>query len=82
MTEGIEIAITGGAGPHEAAAIVAAIDAALTEEYLALATPPPRPVPGAWVMSGRPQVVVGPPTTFQGLSAPTGFEEEGDSTEP
>lgn len=73
------IEIIGGAGPYEAAAILAAIDAALTEELTARAIPTDRSVPGAWTMSGRPQVVVGPPTTFQGLS-PVVFDTE--STHP
>ena len=43
--------ITGGAGPYEAAAIVAAI-ARITEEQAAEASSPrPRPQQSAWVMA-------------------------------
>ena len=74
------VEITGGAGPYEAAAIMAAIDAALTEELAHRAIPSQPAVPGAWFMSGRPQVVLGPRTTFQGLSATPGSDNEnGDS---
>ena len=74
------IEIIGGAGPYEAAAIMAAIDAALTEELAHGAVPSQPAVPGAWFMSGRPQVVLGPRTTFQGLSATPGSDDEnGDS---
>lgn len=69
------IEIIGGAGPYEAAAILAAIDAALTEELTAQATPD-RSAPGAWTLSGRPQTVVGPPTTFHGLSPVQVWEPE------
>ncbi len=74
------VTITGGAGPYEAAAIMAAIDAALTEELANRAVPSQPAVPGAWFMSGRPQVVLGPKTSFQGLSATPGSDDEnGDS---
>lgn len=73
---GVEIEITGGAGPYEAAAIIAAIHAVLTEEQTTRAIPEQPSVPSAWVMSGRPQVVVGPRSTFQGLSPVAGFEDE------
>jgi hypothetical protein len=70
-----QIEITGGAGPYEAAAILAAIDAALTEELSARAIPSQPAIPGSWTMSGRPHVVVGPKTSFQGLSPTPGFDE-------
>lgn len=74
------IEILGGAGPYEAAAIMAAIDAALTEELATQALPSEPATPGAWFMSGRPQVVLGPRTTFQGLSpSPGSDDEDGDS---
>jgi len=74
------IEIIGGAGPYEAAAIMAAIDAALTEELANQAVPSQPATPGAWFMSGRPQVVLGPRTTFQGLSPTPGSDDEnGDS---
>ena len=75
-----KIEIIGGAGPYEAAAIMAAIDAALTEELNALAIPSQAATPGAWAMSGRPQVVLGPRTSFHGLSPTPGFDDDyGDS---
>jgi hypothetical protein len=75
-----KIEIIGGAGPYEAAAILAAIDAALTEELNIRATPSQPATPGAWAMSGRPQVVLGPKTSFQGLSPTPGFDDDtGDS---
>lgn len=70
------IEIIGGAGPYEAAAIMAAIDAALTEELATQAIPSQPATPGAWFMSGRPQVVLGPRTTFQGLSPSPGSDDE------
>lgn len=69
------IEILGGAGPYEAAAIMAAIDAALTEELATQAIPSQPATPGAWFMSGRPQVVLGPKTTFQGLSPSPGSDD-------
>ncbi|MDH3398428.1 MAG: hypothetical protein OEM81_11445 [Acidimicrobiia bacterium] len=74
------IEIIGGAGPYEAAAILAAIDAALTEELKAQAIPSEPATPGAWAMSGRPQVVLGAKSSFQGLSPTPGFDDDsGDS---
>jgi hypothetical protein len=70
------IEILGGAGPYEAAAIMAAIDAALTEELATQALPSEPARPGAWFMSGRPQVVLGPRTTYQGLSPSPGSDDE------
>lgn len=46
------IAITGGAGPMEAAAIVAVVQSVLDEEAAARATPPARRIPPAWVRVG------------------------------
>lgn len=75
------IEIIGGAGPYEAAAIMAAIDAALTEELNTQAIPDQPATPGSWAMSGRPQVVLGPKTSFQGLSPTPGFDDDnGDSS--
>lgn len=62
------VEIIGGAGPYEAAAIMAAIDAALTEELALRAVPDQPPRAGAWAMSARPQVVLGPRTSFDGLT--------------
>ncbi|MGZ8754142.1 MAG: hypothetical protein ACXW15_03055 [Acidimicrobiia bacterium] len=73
--------IIGGAGPYEAAAIMAAIDAALTEELAAEAIPSQPAMPGAWFMSGRPQVVLGPRTSFQGLSPTPGADDENGVSE-
>ena len=75
------IEIIGGAGPYEAAAIMAAIDAALTEEMSVEAIPSHPATPGAWAMSGRPHVVLGPKTSFQGLSAAPGFDDDNGETE-
>jgi hypothetical protein len=41
--------IRGGAGPFEAAAIVAVVQHVLEREAVAAATPAPRNVPNAWV---------------------------------
>ena len=76
-----EIEITGGAGPYEAAAILAAIDAALAEELSLRAIPSQPATPGSWAMSGRPHVVVGPKTSFQGLSPTSGFDDEPDEAQ-
>lgn len=75
-----KVEIIGGAGPYEAAAIMAAIDAALTEELNAQAIPIQPATPGSWAMSGRPQVVLGPRTSFQGLS-PTPGSDNGNGNE-
>ena len=76
-----KVEIIGGAGPYEAAAIMAAIDAALTEELNTQAIPDQPATPGSWAMSGRPQVVLGPKTSFQGLSPTPGFDDDnGDSS--
>jgi hypothetical protein len=50
----------GGVGSLEAAAVLAAL--AVFEEELAAtrSVPAPRPVQGAWVMSGRPREVTSP----------------------
>jgi hypothetical protein len=79
--ETLRIEITGGAGPYEAAAILAAIDAALTEELTTRAIPSQPATPGSWAMSGRPHVVVGPRTTFQGLSPTPGFDDNGEEAD-
>ena len=60
--------IRGGAGPYETAAVLAAIQAALTEEADAASQPEPTFEPGAWVIAGRPRSVQGPRTDFRGLS--------------
>ena len=53
MTDRIEI--VGGAGPAEAAAIVAAISHVLELEQAALASPPIGNRPPAWVRAGLPR---------------------------
>jgi hypothetical protein len=55
-----EIEITGGAGPMETAAILAAVARLVEEEAAALAAPPERPGRGLWVLSGRPRPVQPP----------------------
>ena len=76
-----KVEITGGAGPYEAAAIMAAIDAVLTEELNTQAIPSQPATPGSWAMSGRPQVVLGPRTSFQGLSPTPGSDDENGNVE-
>jgi hypothetical protein len=51
------VAIVGGAGPREAAAIVAAVAQALAEEEGLRALPPARPEQSPWVLAGRPREV-------------------------
>ena len=75
-----EIEITGGAGPMETAAILAAVVRLVEEEAEALAAPPQRPGRGLWVLSGRPRPVQAPfaarPTpAAQGWSV--GSDEDG-----
>ncbi len=55
-----EIKIAGGAGPMEAAAILAAVARLVEEEWEALAAPPQRPDRGLWALSGRPRPVQAP----------------------
>ena len=47
--------ITGGAGPHETAAIMAVVSHIASEEAAAAATPPQRPRQSAWVLAWRPR---------------------------
>jgi len=49
----MNIEITGGAGPYEAAAIVAAIARIADEQEAAAADPPARPQQSAWVSALR-----------------------------
>lgn len=49
------IRITGGAGPFEAAAIAVVIQHVLETEQAALAQPPRRHIPPAWVRTGAPR---------------------------
>lgn len=58
MTGRIEI--TGGAGPQEAAAIVAAVAQVIVEEEGLRALPPVRPEQSPWVLAGRPREVALP----------------------
>ena len=69
-----ELRITGGAGPYEAAAIAAVVDAVLAEEAASLAMPVMPPEPSQWVVSGRPRVVVGAKSTPHRLSVPDDSE--------
>ena len=55
MTQRIEI--RGGAGPREAAALVAAVAQLMTEEEGLRALPPARPEQSPWVLAGRPREV-------------------------
>lgn len=51
-----EIDILGGAGPLEAAAIVAVVQQVLFEEEVAAALPSTANLESAWVLSGRREV--------------------------
>lgn len=58
-----KIEITGGAGPYEAAAILAAVQQILAEEQAAAVVPPARPEKAAWVKAvppGPPRLRVAP----------------------
>jgi hypothetical protein len=50
-----DVRISGGAGPHETAAIMAVVSHIATEEAAAAATPPQRPRQSAWVLAWRPR---------------------------
>lgn len=74
-----EIEITGGAGPMETAAILAAVARLVEEEMEALALPPQRPGRGLWVLSSRPRPVQAPFTARPSPAAPgwsVGSDEE------
>lgn len=61
MTEGpLRVEIVGGAGPREAAAIMAALSRIAEEQAWAVSFPTPRPEQGSWVLSGRPSPVENP----------------------
>jgi len=49
--------VTGGAGPMETAAILAAVSRLVEEQLAAAAVPPERPSQSHWVLSGRPRPV-------------------------
>lgn len=57
MIDDRSIRIRGGAGPYEAAAVLAVVMRLLDEEAAARATLPARPVPPAWVRLGQPRPV-------------------------
>lgn len=57
MSGGEVLRIRGGAGPYEAAAVIAVVMRLLEEEAVARSTPPARPIPPAWVRLGVPQPV-------------------------
>lgn len=50
-----DVRITGGAGPHETAAIMAVVSHLASEEAVAAATPSQRPRQSAWVLAWRPR---------------------------
>ena len=52
--------IVGGAGPHEAAAIMAVLEHLASEEAAARATPASRPRQSSWVLAWRPRQTVAP----------------------
>ena len=54
------IDITGGAGPREAAAIIAVVASVLEEEDTARAKPSNRPRQSQWVLAWRPREVAAP----------------------
>jgi len=55
MSDASNIEITGGAGPEEAAAIMAVIGHISDEEASARAVPSQRPRQSAWVLAWRPR---------------------------
>lgn len=55
-----DITITGGAGPQETAAILAAVARVLQDEAAARANPPAPPRQSSWVMAWRPREVHAP----------------------
>lgn len=56
----LEFEIVGGAGPMETAAIMAALLRLAEEQAWGASFPDPRPLPGSWVLSGRPAPVENP----------------------
>ncbi len=64
------VRIRGGAGPYEAAAIMAAISDWESELNGGAASPPDRPSPSAWVLSGRPRMPVVPLVRLVGPTRP------------
>lgn len=52
---GAGVEISGGAGPHETAAIMAVVSHLASEEAAAAASPPRRPRQHAWVLAWRPR---------------------------
>jgi len=56
----ISVEVTGGAGPMETAAILAAVARLVEEQLAAAAIPPERPDQTRWVLSGRPRPVQSP----------------------
>ncbi|MCB2223522.1 MAG: hypothetical protein KQH83_05030 [Actinobacteria bacterium] len=56
----LEVEIKGGAGPREAAAIMAALARLAEEQSWAAGVPEIRPEQGTWVLSARPAPVENP----------------------
>ena len=69
--------IRGGAGPFEAAAVMAAVLTLLEEQEAAAAEPTRRLSPGAWVMAGRPRPVLSVRSEFPTLPGFGADTEEG-----
>jgi hypothetical protein len=55
-----KVAISGGAGPQETAAILAAVARVLQDEAAALAAPPAPPRQSPWVSAWRPRDLLAP----------------------
>ena len=71
------IDITGGAGPQETAAIMAAVAQLLEEERAADANPSQRPRQSQWVLAWRPREVPAPLPSHTYDSVPWGDPEVG-----
>ncbi|MFQ5553742.1 MAG: hypothetical protein ACE5GC_00050 [Acidimicrobiia bacterium] len=72
------IEITGGAGPRETAAIVAAVGLLLEEESAAWATPDPPSRQSAWVLAWRPREKPAPLPSSAYDATSWGDEDAGD----
>ena len=79
MTDHPRIKIAGGAGPEEAAAIMAAISHLEREEDAARAIPSQRPRQSAWVLAWRPRHT-NPPLPSHTYDAVPWAEVEGEDT--
>ncbi len=72
-----DIRISGGAGPEEAAAIVAVISHLRSVEDDRRAEPPSRPHQSQWVLAGRPRTTSAPLPSH--TYDPHGWSDAGDA---